>query len=95
MEPTNKLLTVELYGLSSVDKLLVDTNHKLVQTALLARQIPFLSEILASELSNGLLKSSSRDAELLLESDLLWVRMEDQEVLPTLNLIAMLLLLKL
>ena len=95
MELTKKTSMVELSGLSSVDKLLEDTNLKVVPMEhQLVRQTPFSLETLDSELNNGPLKNSSRVAETLTESELLWVKMEDQEVSLTSNLIATLLLLK-
>jgi hypothetical protein len=87
----------ELSGLNSVDKLLVDTNHKLELVVLLVemvRQTPFSLETSVSELNNGPLKSSSRAVELSTVSELLWVKMVDQEDSLTSNSIATLLLLK-
>ena len=95
MVPTKKTSMVELSGLSSVDKPLEDTNHKVVPMEhQLVRQTPFSLETLDSELNNGPLKNSSSHAELLTELELLWVKTVDQEDLLTSNLIATLLLLK-
>ena len=85
---------VELSGLNSADKLLEDINHKLVPMVPLVRPTPFSLETLDSELNNGLLKNSSKLAELLTELELLWVKTVDQEDLLTSNSIATLLLLK-
>ena len=63
---TKKTLMEEPSGLNSVDKLLVDTNHKLELVESLeemVRQTPFSSVTSDSELNNGPLKSSSRSAE--------------------------------
>ena len=92
---TKKTSMVELSGLNSVDKLLEDTNLKLVPVEkLVVRPTPFSLETSVSELNNGPLKNSSRDADKLTESESLWVRTVDQEVSLTSNLIATLLLLK-
>ena len=94
-ELTKKTSMVELSGLNSPDKLLVDTNHKVaLMEHQLVRPTPFSLETLDSELNNGPLKNSSRPAELLTESELLWVRTVDQEDSLTLNSIATLLLSK-
>jgi hypothetical protein len=93
--PTKKTSMVELSGLSSVDKLLEDINHKV---ALMehqpVRQTLFSLETLDSELNNGPSKNSSRVAETSTELELLWVKTVDQEVSLTSNLIATLLLSK-
>ena len=76
-------------GLSSVDKLLEDTNHKLEpMDNQLERPTPFLLETSVSELNNGPLKNSSRTVEPLMELESLWERTADQEVSLTLNSIA-------
>ena len=66
MEQTKKTSTVELSGLNSQDKPLVDINHK-EQEQVPEKLTPYLLEILVGTQNNGLLKNSSRDAELLLE----------------------------
>jgi len=91
---TKKTLMVELSGLNSADKLLEDINHKVPVEHQLVRQTPFSLETLDSELNNGPSRNSSSHAELLTELELLWVKTVDQEDLLTLNLIAVLLLLK-
>jgi len=94
-ELTKKTSMVELSGLNSPDKLLVDTNHKVaLMEHQLVRPTPFSLETLDSELNNGPLKNSSSHAETLMESESPWVRTVDQEDLLTSNLIATLLLLK-
>ena len=76
-------------GLSSVDKLLEDTNHKLEpMDNQLERPTPFSLETSVSELNNGPLKNSSRTVEPLMELESLWERTADQEVSLTLNSIA-------
>lgn len=72
----------ELSGLSSQDKLLEDTSHK---EEMVRMSPPFLLETLDSEPSNGLLRSSSRDAELSRESESLLEKTRDQEDLPMLS----------
>ena len=84
---------VETSLLNSPDKLPVDTSHTVIQV-LQEKSTLFSLETLDSELNNGPSKNSSRHAELLMVSELLWVKTADQEDLLTLNLIAMLLLLK-
>ena len=95
MVPTKKTSMVELSGLSSVDKPLEDTNHKVEpMEPQLVRQTPFSLETLDSELNNGPSKNSSNHVELFKELESLWVKTADQEVSLTLNSITMLLLLK-
>ena len=63
---TKKTLMEEPSGLNSVDKLLVDTNHKLepaVSLEEMVRQTPFSLVTSDSEPSNGPSRSSSRSAE--------------------------------
>jgi hypothetical protein len=79
-EPINKTSTAEPYGLSSLAKLQVDMHHK--ETAKSTQSLLATS---ASELSNGLLRSSSRDVELSQLSESLKIKMEDQEDSLTLN----------
>ena len=68
MVATKKISMVEPSGLSSVDKLLEDTNHKVeLMEHQPVRPTPFSLETLDSELNNGPSKNSSRAAELSME----------------------------
>lgn len=66
--------------LSSLDKLLVDTNLKK-----LVKLTPSSLETSDTELNNGLLKNSSRDVDQSLLLELVWMRKVTQEVSLTLN----------
>lgn len=78
----------ELSGLNSQDKLPVVTNHK--EKLVMNPSLLFSLETLDSELNNGLLRNSSRIAELSMPLESLSEKMRDQEVLLMLNSQAML-----
>jgi CDP-glycerol glycerophosphotransferase (TagB/SpsB family) len=83
---TNNISMEDKSWLNSVDKLLVDTNHKVELEDQLVKQTLSSSETLDSELNNGLLKNSSRDAVLSMLLESLLEKTRDQEVSHMLNL---------
>jgi hypothetical protein len=92
--PTNNHSMEDKSGLNSVDKLLVDTNHKVELEDQLVKQTLSSSETLDSELNNGPLRNSSRTVVPSTELELQWERTVDQEDSLMSNSIATLLLLK-
>jgi len=75
-------------GLSSPDKLLVDTNHKVPVVLMLVNPTLFSLETSDSELNNGPLRNTSRDVEQSPKLESVKMKKEDQEVSLTLNSIA-------